>query len=840
MTAPPPSRRFPRRIRDAAGTAATVAVLIAVPAVLTRWVGIPLPRGGAQGTAVSWSGLLDLLSLVAWAAWAGCIWAIARGVTRRVRTRDVAGASRPFDRVAARIAIVLLGISSALGAGAGAAGAAPRTPASVQTATRTSTGPTTATAGTPRGILAGATSTDRAARSAPSREPSGAPFPIAPAVPLLGAGAIVAALVARRAAQVRRARGLARVEGSPPWVPSEGAADLAIAVAPFVLEPGLEHVEGAMRHLRARAESAPLPLPAARWVRVGPDAVEVGLAHPPAWTPEGWQRTERPSVIVPVSAPALRPPDLGTTLECQDPWCPVLLPLGEDRRGSWLLPLEAGATVAVVGPSAAPLARAMRAGASGWAWHESVVVTDDPAVATAAAPTALTPRGSSAPATRVLFVGDPRSLDPPTRRVCAVLTTVPLASAGITVLVDSRAATVHPIGLSVRPHLLDASLVPALDEIAGTGRAAADGDRTDIGEERAGHAPGQDGTGRTELLWSTTTRALAHHRPGATTIAIRTPGAADRRADPGDRADPDRRADPGDRAEDADRTHRGTRTGGAELGAAGPVEVKLLAAVPGVEGLHAPLPPKRARRATELIAYLAVHGPDAVTGDRLRTRVLGTADADAARKTLFNVAGAARQALGAGPDGTPLFPHATRSGHYRLSPLITVDALRMERALRAGLCAPDLSGATELLHAGLDLVSGEPLGSALTGYEWWRAEGHERRIADVVVDAACALAREAVREGRIDLARWAVDRARLVEHYSEALCRAAMQVAAAGGDARRLRSEWLECRRQVDEVDPGGSPSEPTEQLYARLRAQLASGARTPQRSALDDPGVLV
>lgn len=156
--------------------------------------------------------------------------------------------------------------------------------------------------------------------------------------------------------------------------------------------------------------------------------------------------------------------------------------------------------------------------------------------------------------------------------------------------------------------------------------------------------------------------------------------------------------------------------------------------------------------------------------------------------------------------------------------MVTVDAERARTLLRAGLASRDPADAVTKLREGLELVRGEPLGGVLTGYGWWRAEGHERRIADAVVDGACALIRAALSSDDIDLARWALAQARKVEPYCEPLSRAAMRVAAASGDPRRLHAEWQECRRQVDELDPGGSPSVRTEQLYALLRAQLAGG----------------
>ena len=66
--------------------------------------------------------------------------------------------------------------------------------------------------------------------------------------------------------------------------------------------------------------------------------------------------------------------------------------------------------------------------------------------------------------------------------------------------------------------------------------------------------------------------------------------------------------------------------------------------------------------------------------------------------------------------------------------------------------------------------------------------------------------------------------ARLVDPYSEAISRAAMQVAAAAGDADRLRREWGECRRRMDELDPGSTPSPRTERLYGELARRVLVG----------------
>jgi hypothetical protein len=48
-----------------------------------------------------------------------------------------------------------------------------------------------------------------------------------------------------------------------------------------------------------------------------------------------------------------------------------------------------------------------------------------------------------------------------------------------------------------------------------------------------------------------------------------------------------------------------------------------------------------------------------------------------------------------------------------------------------------------------------------------------------------------------------------------------MEVAAAEGDADRLRQEWRECQRRVDVLDPGSSPSTRTESLYGELARRV-------------------
>jgi DNA-binding SARP family transcriptional activator len=261
-------------------------------------------------------------------------------------------------------------------------------------------------------------------------------------------------------------------------------------------------------------------------------------------------------------------------------------------------------------------------------------------------------------------------------------------------------------------------------------------------------------------------------------------------------------------------------TPGTERLSPGDLEIRLLTVVPRLDGLQVQLPANRARRTIELIAYLAIHHPDPISSDRLRTRVLGSPDADAAAKTLFNIVATARKALGHTPDGEPYLPNGSRHGRYVLSERVTVDALRAGNLFLTAKSAESQDLALALYRSGFDLIEGEPLAGSLSGYGWWRSEGHEARLSSVTVAAAANAVQLSIEQGLLDLAWWILDKARLVEAFSEMLSRAAMTIAAAAGDQARLRKEWDDCCRRVVELDPGASPSAETTILFRRLSHQ--------------------
>jgi DNA-binding SARP family transcriptional activator len=775
----------PRRARIADVAGAAVAALLAftaVPAVLVLIVGNPLAGGLGHAWHPAPRDALCALALAAWVAWAACASQLARGVVVHVRRGEIHPlvVASPLDRVAARIAVGVLALTSAGVPLVLATGAAAATPSSVVAAApvhldheRSSEAVHTVRPGESLWQIADDRLGDGAdwmqvaalnlghdmgggqrfvdpdqvragwrlrlpAEAHPdhhtiTRRVTRAPdHDRLPELVALGIGSLACAALARRSRSRRRPVPFSGDLDLP--LLSEPAVDADTLLQRFADVPALDAFEAANRLLGRVLEDHDDP-PRIRTICVAPSGVTFALAGARDDPPEPFVALEGGTAWR-VSHAALG------GLEPSFPHTPIVVPIGDDEEGTWLVPLGPGDILPVLGESAPSLVRAARAALESWAWSDLIVVTDDPGHP------ALRPRAASAAA---LFVGDPGTLAPEVARHAAVVTTAPVAASDLTVLVDRQAATLHPVGRVLRPHLQSPGAERLLAELATP--------PTPVKTRHPSPAP---------------------PAPPVTTSAL----------------------------------------------APGPVDVRLLTVTPRLDGLVEELPPNRARRSVELVAYLALHQPDVITSDRLRTRVLGSSDADAAAKTLSNTAYAARRAMGADELGQPLFPAGTRNGLYQLAPCVTTDVQRATALATEAKAQTDPQLAMAHYAAALELVDGEPLANALSGYSWWEAEGHGARLAAVLVDAACCLAALAAEAHLFDLGRRGLERARLVEPYSEALSRAAMELAAAEGDADRLRLEWRECQRRVDALDPGSTPSPRTETLYGELsRRVLVSGA---------------
>jgi len=203
------------------------------------------------------------------------------------------------------------------------------------------------------------------------------------------------------------------------------------------------------------------------------------------------------------------------------------------------------------------------------------------------------------------------------------------------------------------------------------------------------------------------------------------------------------------------------------------VRIDLLRADPQVLGLVEPLTPSLRRRGIEMLAYLALHRHEPITGDRLRTRVLTHADVDASLRTLANTASVVRRSVGSDVAGQRL--HAVTSSGLYVTHGITSDVEIFTTLIgRARNLASD--EAAPLAHQALAMVKGEPLASALRGFEWFLAEGYGARLARDGEWAALALHHDAVANGRFEMAFWALQQGLLIDPYSDVLLDASARV----------------------------------------------------------------
>jgi hypothetical protein len=360
----------------------------------------------------------------------------------------------------------------------------------------------------------------------------------------LGVSALVAAAylrrIRRRRAQARAARG----DDEAVATPDHAAVRLEARLAPFANSPALECLELANRHLTAalRAERRADPTPRIGVIRVGPDGVEALLDEAVDWAPgsftlsedgESWwlrADVDRTS-LWPVASEELA-------------WLPLLLPVGDDASGTYLLHLEPGDVVSLEGPDAPSMLAAWVEAAKSWPWAEQVGVARDSETAEALAPLFFGQRTPEERAT-VLFTGDPSVLSESAARTVASVTSNS-SRATTSVTVTAEGAVIEPFHIAVRPCRLDPALEGALAAIDHQGLTRAE-DAVNEGTEVSGES--------TEKV-----RGV---------IALRS---------------------------------------SAELFVAGAIEVQLLTFTPQIVGLPGPLPTSKAVRITELVAWLGLQG----------------------------------------------------------------------------------------------------------------------------------------------------------------------------------------------------------------------------------------
>jgi len=196
------------------------------------------------------------------------------------------------------------------------------------------------------------------------------------------------------------------------------------------------------------------------------------------------------------------------------------------------------------------------------------------------------------------------------------------------------------------------------------------------------------------------------------------------------------------------------------------IYVELLRPDPLIHGLLEPFTPSLRRRSIEMVAYITMHRGEAVSGDRLRSRVLVHADVDASLRTLANTATSVRRSLGTDTDGPRLHP-VSADGLYRVHG-VNSDVGRFHDLIRDARRRAT-GDATPLLIQALSLVHGEPLVGVRHGFEWFTVEGHLARLQRDGEWAALALHDVSLDLGDVERAYWAIERGRLLDPFSDVL-----------------------------------------------------------------------
>ena len=143
---------------------------------------------------------------------------------------------------------------------------------------------------------------------------------------------------------------------------------------------------------------------------------------------------------------------------------PALLPVGDDREGTYLVPVEPGETFSVVGPRSADALAAMRTVAEAWEWSEcQLTVTADPLVAAAEA--AMVEEAATVERIRVLFCGHPADLDVVTRGKAGALCGDAGATTDVVAICEEGVTVLEPFGLHLTPSGLSPQAQAAIEEV---------------------------------------------------------------------------------------------------------------------------------------------------------------------------------------------------------------------------------------------------------------------------------------------------------------------------------------------------------------------------------------
>lgn len=233
-----------------------------------------------------------------------------------------------------------------------------------------------------------------------------------------------------------------------------------------------------------------------------------------------------------------------------------------------------------------------------------------------------------------------------------------------------------------------------------------------------------------------------------------------------------------------------------------------------VRVLGTPSIPDRAelgRRELILTVYLACReGP--VAASAVQDALWGGKPVES--KTVWNVIGATRRALGDLDDGTPVLPAADRSrgGTLQLASEVCTD-LAVLRQVAAQAAAASSSEAVDLLREALMLVAGPPFDAV--GYDWAHRDQIVAEASTLIEQTTEQLVELALATGQVDIAREAIVRGLRGLPGNEELYRCRMRVEHHAGNLAGVSAAYEELVTYLTDLET--EPSIATVTLFHDL-----------------------
>jgi hypothetical protein len=182
-------------------------------------------------------------------------------------------------------------------------------------------------------------------------------------------------------------------------------------------------------------------------------------------------------------------------------------------------------------------------------------------------------------------------------------------------------------------------------------------------------------------------------------------------------------------------------------------------------------------------------------------------------KTVWNIFGATRSALGKFPDGSRVMPAADRpKSRLQLDPGVITDLALLRFAVQDARTASSAE-AIRLLGDAIDMVDGPPFDAA--GFDWAYTEQLVSEANSLIVSATCQLVPLALAADLVDVARNAVRRALRAIPGDEDLYRCRLRIENHANNPAGARTAYAELSASLKTI--GAVPSAETEALYAQL-----------------------